>query len=69
VELPADELVRRLHPALAAGNAVILKPSRSRPMTSLLMAEALRECGLPEHVYQVATGRARPPRRSSTRST
>jgi acyl-CoA reductase-like NAD-dependent aldehyde dehydrogenase len=44
-------------PALAAGNAVILKPSEITPMTSLLMAEALRECGLPEHVYQVATGR------------
>ena len=44
-------------PALAAGNAVILKPSEVTPMTSLLMAEMLRECGLPENVYQVATGR------------
>src|SRR5947209_9314170 len=44
-------------PALAAGNSVILKPSEITPLTSLLMAEALRECGLPEHVYQVATGR------------
>ena len=44
-------------PALAAGNSVILKPSEVTPLTSLLMAEALRECGLPEHVYQVATGR------------
>ena len=44
-------------PALAAGNAVILKPSEVTPMTSLLMAEMLRECGLPEDVYQVATGR------------
>ena len=44
-------------PALAAGNAAILKPSEVTPMTSLLMAEMLRECGMPEHVYQVATGR------------
>src|SRR3712207_151363 len=44
-------------PALMAGNAVVLKPSEITPLTSLLMAEALRECGLPEHVYQVATGR------------
>jgi acyl-CoA reductase-like NAD-dependent aldehyde dehydrogenase len=44
-------------PALAAGNAVILKPSEITPMTSMLMAEALRECGLPEHVFQVANGR------------
>src|SRR3954470_1331940 len=44
-------------PALMAGNAVVLKPSEITPLTSLLMAEALRECGLPEHVFQVATGR------------
>jgi acyl-CoA reductase-like NAD-dependent aldehyde dehydrogenase len=44
-------------PALAAGNAVILKPSGITPLTSLLLAEGLRECGLPENVLQVATGR------------
>jgi acyl-CoA reductase-like NAD-dependent aldehyde dehydrogenase len=44
-------------PALAAGNSVILKPSSLTPLTSLLMAEGMRECGLPEHVFQVATGR------------
>jgi acyl-CoA reductase-like NAD-dependent aldehyde dehydrogenase len=43
-------------PALAAGNAVILKPSEVTPLTSLLMAEMLSECGLPEDVFQVATG-------------
>src|SRR5204862_5842079 len=44
-------------PALMAGNVVVLKPSEITPLTSLLMAEALRECGLPAHVFQVATGR------------
>ena len=44
-------------PALAAGNSVILKPSEVTPLTSMLMAEGLRECGLPEHVLQIATGR------------
>jgi acyl-CoA reductase-like NAD-dependent aldehyde dehydrogenase len=44
-------------PALAAGNSVILKPSEVTPLTSLLMAEGLRECGLPDDVFQVATGR------------
>src|SRR2546421_7769663 len=44
-------------PALAAGNSVILKPSEITPLTSLLMAEGLRECGIPQHVFQVATGR------------
>jgi len=44
-------------PALAAGNAVILKPSEITPLTSLKLLEGLRECGVPEHVFQVATGR------------
>jgi acyl-CoA reductase-like NAD-dependent aldehyde dehydrogenase len=43
-------------PALAAGNAVILKPSEVTPLTALLMGECLRECGVPEAVYQVAPG-------------
>jgi acyl-CoA reductase-like NAD-dependent aldehyde dehydrogenase len=43
-------------PALAAGNAAVLKPSQSTPLTSLLMADALRECGLPDDVYLVAAG-------------
>ncbi len=44
-------------PALAAGNSVIMKPSEITPLTSMLMAEGLRECGLPEDVLQIATGR------------
>ena len=43
-------------PALMAGNSVILKPSEVTPLSSLLMAEMMRECGLPEDVFQVATG-------------
>jgi acyl-CoA reductase-like NAD-dependent aldehyde dehydrogenase len=43
-------------PAIAAGNAVILKPSEVTPLTALLMAECTRECGLPEGIYQVAPG-------------
>ncbi len=44
-------------PALAAGNSVILKPSEITPLTSMLLAEGLRECGIPDDVFQVATGR------------
>ena len=43
-------------PAMAAGNAVILKPSEVTPLTALLMGECVRECGMPEGVYQVAPG-------------
>jgi acyl-CoA reductase-like NAD-dependent aldehyde dehydrogenase/choline dehydrogenase-like flavoprotein len=45
-------------PALAAGNAVMLKPSELTPLTSLLMAEMLADSGLPDAVFQVATGGA-----------
>lgn len=43
-------------PALAAGNSVILKPSELTPLTSLLIAEALSESGVPDGVFQVAPG-------------
>ncbi len=43
-------------PALMAGNSVILKPSEVTPLSSILMAEMMSECGLPEDVFQVATG-------------
>jgi acyl-CoA reductase-like NAD-dependent aldehyde dehydrogenase len=44
-------------PALAAGNACVLKPAEKTPLTSLLMAEMLDECGMPDDVFQVATGK------------
>jgi acyl-CoA reductase-like NAD-dependent aldehyde dehydrogenase len=45
-------------PALAAGNAVVLKPSQITPLTSLLLAEGIRECGLPADAIQVVIGGA-----------
>jgi acyl-CoA reductase-like NAD-dependent aldehyde dehydrogenase len=45
-------------PALMAGNSVVLKPSEITPLSSLLMADMLRECGAPDGVFQVATGDA-----------
>src|SRR5215210_5814947 len=44
-------------PALAAGNAVVLKPSEVTPLTSVLMAEMMTAAGLPDGVFAVATGR------------
>ncbi len=44
-------------PALAAGNSVILKPSEITPLSALLFEQGLRECGMPEDIFQVATGR------------
>jgi acyl-CoA reductase-like NAD-dependent aldehyde dehydrogenase len=43
-------------PALAAGNACVLKPASLTPLTSLLLAEGMREAGLPEDVFIVTPG-------------
>jgi acyl-CoA reductase-like NAD-dependent aldehyde dehydrogenase len=43
-------------PALAAGNSVVLKPSEITPLTSLLMAECMSECGLPDGVFTAIPG-------------
>jgi malonate-semialdehyde dehydrogenase (acetylating) / methylmalonate-semialdehyde dehydrogenase len=42
--------------ALAAGNAVVLKPSEKDPSASLWMARALKEAGLPDGVFNVVHG-------------
>jgi malonate-semialdehyde dehydrogenase (acetylating) / methylmalonate-semialdehyde dehydrogenase len=42
--------------ALAAGNCFILKPSERDPSASLLIAEWLREAGVPDGVFQVVHG-------------
>lgn len=43
-------------PALAAGNAVLLKPAETTPLTALRLAELAREAGLPEDLFQVLPG-------------
>lgn len=43
-------------PALAAGNAVVLKPAETTPLTALRLAEIALEAGLPEHLFQVLPG-------------
>jgi acyl-CoA reductase-like NAD-dependent aldehyde dehydrogenase len=44
-------------PALAAGNAVIVKPSSVTPMTSLFIEEGFKACGIPDGVFQVVVAR------------
>ncbi|MHB8379194.1 MAG: aldehyde dehydrogenase family protein [Acidimicrobiales bacterium] len=45
-----------LAPALAAGNAVVLKPATLTPLTALRLGELALDAGLPEGVFQVVTG-------------
>ncbi|WP_299132067.1 CoA-acylating methylmalonate-semialdehyde dehydrogenase [uncultured Amaricoccus sp.] len=43
-------------PAIAAGNAFILKPSERDPSVPLMLAELMLEAGLPDGVLQVVNG-------------
>jgi acyl-CoA reductase-like NAD-dependent aldehyde dehydrogenase len=44
-------------PALAAGNAVLLKPADWTPLTAIRLGELALESGLPEGLFQVLPGR------------
>ncbi len=43
-------------PAIAAGNAVVLKPDSQSPLIALAGVELLREAGIPADVWQVVSG-------------
>ncbi|RKX75767.1 MAG: succinate-semialdehyde dehydrogenase (NADP(+)), partial [Spirochaetes bacterium] len=49
---------RKVAPALAAGCTVILRPSGKAPLSSLAMAKALEDAGIPRAVFQVVLGPA-----------
>jgi acyl-CoA reductase-like NAD-dependent aldehyde dehydrogenase len=48
--------VHKIGPALAAGNAVILKPAGLTPLTGLKLTELFLDAGLPENGLQCLTG-------------
>ncbi|MBL3609554.1 CoA-acylating methylmalonate-semialdehyde dehydrogenase [Rhodovulum sulfidophilum] len=53
---PAMIPMWKLGPALACGNAFILKPSERAPTVPLMLAALLQEAGLPDGVLQVVNG-------------
>jgi len=44
-------------PALAAGNAVVLKPAELTPLTAIRLGELAVQAGLPQHVFSVIPGK------------
>jgi acyl-CoA reductase-like NAD-dependent aldehyde dehydrogenase len=48
---------RKIAPAIAAGNCVILKPANPTPLTALLLAECVRAAKIPPGVVSVLTGK------------
>jgi len=49
----------KIAPALAAGNTVVLKPSKTTPLTALLFAEVCQQADLPAGVVNILTGTGR----------
>ena len=53
---PLSVPVRKLTPALMAGNACVFKPASLTPLIGLMFTEALIEAGLPDGVLNFVTG-------------
>jgi aldehyde dehydrogenase (NAD+) len=56
---PLLMLAWKIAPALACGNAVVLKPAETTPLTALLFCDVLRQVELPPGVVNIVTGDGR----------
>ncbi|HTT44076.1 MAG TPA: 2-hydroxymuconic semialdehyde dehydrogenase [Steroidobacteraceae bacterium] len=54
--LPFLLMTWKVAPALACGNAVIVKPSEETPSTAVLLAQVMHEVGVPAGVFNVLHG-------------
>ena len=50
---PLNLVAHKVAPALAAGNAILIKPAPQTPLTALLLGEIVREVGLPSGALNV----------------
>ena len=53
---PLHQVVCKVAPALAAGCAIVLKPSEVAPLTAFILAEICDDVGLPAGVFNLVTG-------------
>lgn len=56
---PMNLVAHKVGPAIAAGNAMVLKPASQTPLSALFIAEVFEEAGLPAGVLNVVTGSGR----------
>ena len=54
---PLNLVAHKVGPAIAGGNAIIVKPATVTPLSALKLAEAFEAAGLPSKVLTVITGR------------
>jgi len=52
-------VAHKVGPAIASGNAIIVKPATVTPLSALLLAKAFDEAGLPPKILSVVTGNGR----------
>lgn len=53
---PLNLSMHKIGPALAGGNAIVHKPASSTPISAIMLADLLAECGLPKGALNVITG-------------
>jgi acyl-CoA reductase-like NAD-dependent aldehyde dehydrogenase len=53
---PLNTTAHKVGPAIAAGNAVVLKPAEQTPLCSVALAQALLDAGLPPGFLQLVCG-------------
>ncbi|MDD2462358.1 MAG: aldehyde dehydrogenase family protein [Desulfobulbus sp.] len=53
---PLNLVAHKVAPAIATGNAIVLKPASATPVSALILAEILEEAGLPPGVFNVVVG-------------
>ena len=53
---PAILVIHKIGPALAAGNAVVLKPASATPLTAAFLVDRLVAAGLPDGTLQLVAG-------------
>ncbi|MFK4100457.1 aldehyde dehydrogenase family protein [Streptomyces sp. NPDC019531] len=53
---PLSTVAHKIAPALAAGNAVVLKPAEQTPMSAISLVQALLDAGLPEQLLHLLHG-------------
>ncbi|WP_143522728.1 aldehyde dehydrogenase family protein, partial [Pseudomonas sp. 2822-15] len=56
---PLNLVAHKVGPAIAAGNAIVVKPASVTPLSALLLAEAFMVAGLPAGFLSVITGSGR----------
>ena len=54
---PLGQIIKKLTPALLAGNTLVLKPSQKTPLVAFLLTQAIDRANFPKGVFNLVSGR------------